>query len=189
MNPIFSVGIQSLWDELRHMPAGGVWWISTDRNDDAISLMNQTIAAQDKGAKVAVITMGEDPKKIIRLNETHGPDKVRLFSMPHEEDSLYFLPRDIQCSIDPEHYLVLLKCTNNFWQNISSEKLRLWLEKINKWVRVQNCTLLVISPGSNNDKQFSFLMSEYRSLFGLPASAISPIAIFTILLSGVTKKG
>jgi hypothetical protein len=92
VNPIFSVGIQSLWDELRHMPAGGVWWISTDRNDDAISLMNQTIAAQDKGAKVAVITMGEDPKKIIRLNETHGPDKVRLFSMPQKKIVYTFCP-------------------------------------------------------------------------------------------------
>lgn len=167
MNPIFSVGIQSLWDELRHMPAGGVWWISTDRNEDAITLVNQTIAAQEKSANVAVVTMGEAPKDIISLSNERGPDKVRLFSMPNQEDGLYFLPRDIQCSIDPHHYLVVLKCANNAWQNISTEKLRVWLEKINKWVRDQNCTLLVISPGSNNDKQFSFLMSEYRSLFGL----------------------
>ncbi|MCI1896927.1 MAG: cellulose biosynthesis protein BcsE [Enterobacter sp.] len=167
MNPIFSVGIPSLWDELRHMPAGGVWWISADRNEDAISLLNQTIAAQDKHAQVAVVTMGEDPKKIVKLDQTRGPDKVRLFSMPNGEDGLYFLPRDIQCSIVPERYLVLLKCSINAWQNISIEKTRRWLEKINKWARDQNCTLLVISPGNNNDKQFSFLMSEYRSLFGL----------------------
>ncbi|MGG5839837.1 cellulose biosynthesis c-di-GMP-binding protein BcsE [Huaxiibacter chinensis] len=167
MNPIFSIGIQSLWDELRHMPAGGVWWINTDRNEDAISLVNQTIAEQAKDAHVAVVSMGEDPKKIITLSETSGPDKVRLFSMPNEKSGLYSLPRDIQCSIDPEHYLVVLKCANNAWQNISVENLRSWLEKVNKWARVQKCTLLVISPGTNNDKQFSFLMSEYRSLFGL----------------------
>ncbi|MED5756984.1 BcsE family c-di-GMP-binding protein, partial [Enterobacter roggenkampii] len=46
MDSIFSIGIQSLWDELSHMPVGGVWWINTDRNEDAISLVNQTIAAQ-----------------------------------------------------------------------------------------------------------------------------------------------
>lgn len=67
MNPIFSIGIQSLWDELRHMPAGGVWWINTDRDEDAIHLLNQTVSAQDARAKVAVITMGDDPKSIVRL--------------------------------------------------------------------------------------------------------------------------
>ena len=56
MDPIFSIGIQSLWDELRHMPAGGVWWINADRDDDAVRLVNQTVAAQPKESKVAVIS-------------------------------------------------------------------------------------------------------------------------------------
>ncbi|XNM52739.1 BcsE family c-di-GMP-binding protein [Escherichia coli] len=45
MDPVFSIGISSLWDELRHMPAGGVWWFNVDRHEDAISLANQTIAS------------------------------------------------------------------------------------------------------------------------------------------------
>lgn len=167
MDSIFSIGIESLWDELRHMPVGGVWWVNTDRNNDAISLVNQTIAAQEKDARVAVITMGDDPKKIISLADDRGPQTVRLFSMPAEADSLYFLTRDIQCSVDPDHYLVILKCSNNTLQNIAAEKLLRWLEKINKWAKNQNCTVLVINPGSNNDKLFSLLMTEYRSLFGL----------------------
>ena len=73
VDSIFSIGIQSLWDELSHMPVGGVWWINTDRNEDAISLVNQTIAAQDKDSRVAVISMGEDPKKIITLENDRGP--------------------------------------------------------------------------------------------------------------------
>ncbi|MGM8421149.1 BcsE family c-di-GMP-binding protein, partial [Enterobacter hormaechei] len=117
MDSIFSIGIQSLWDELRHMPVGGVWWVNTDRNEDAISLVNQTIAAQGKDSRVAIITMGDEPKSIIRLDSDRGPQTVRLFSMPAEADSLYFLPRDIQCSIVPEHYLLVLKCSNNGLQN------------------------------------------------------------------------
>jgi len=167
VDPIFSIGIQSLWDELRHMPAGGVWWINTDRNDDAISLINHTIEAQEARAKVAVVTMGDDPNTIVQREGEGGPDSVRLFSMPDTEKGLYFLPRDIQCSIDPDHYLIILKCANNAWSNIPVEKLRLWLEKMNKWARFYHCTLLVISPGTNNDKQFSLLMGEYRYLFGL----------------------
>ncbi|HDR2737461.1 TPA: cellulose biosynthesis protein BcsE [Enterobacter ludwigii] len=167
MDSIFSIGIQSLWDELSHMPVGGVWWINTDRNEDAISLVNKTIAAQGKDSRVAVVSMGEEPKKIITLENDRGPQTVRLFSMPAEADSLYFLSRDIQCSIDPDHYLVILKCSNNALQNIPAEKLLPWLEKINKWAKFQNCTLLIVNPGSNNDKLFSLLMGEYRSLFGL----------------------
>ncbi|MGS2871146.1 cellulose biosynthesis c-di-GMP-binding protein BcsE [Enterobacter huaxiensis] len=167
MDSIFSIGIQSLWDELRHMPVGGVWWINTDRNEDAISLVNQTIAAQDKDSRVAVITMGEEPKKIIRLESDRGPQTVKLFSMSSEADSLYFLPRDIQCSIDPDRHLLILKCSGNVLQNIPSEKLLHWLSRIHKWANNQNCTVLVINPGSNNDKLFSLLMGEYRSLFGL----------------------
>ncbi|WP_368544117.1 cellulose biosynthesis c-di-GMP-binding protein BcsE [Enterobacter soli] len=167
MDSIFSIGIQSLWDELRHMPVGGVWWINTDRDKDAVTLVNQTIAAQTKDARVAVVTMGQEPKKIIRLAEEGGPQSVRLFSMTTEADGLYFLPRDIQCTIDPDNYLVILKCSNNALQNISNEKLLHWLQKINKWAKNQNCTVLVINPCTNNDKLFSLLMTEYRSLFGL----------------------
>ena len=29
------------------MPVGGVWWLNVDRYPDAVSLLNQTLAAQD----------------------------------------------------------------------------------------------------------------------------------------------
>lgn len=167
MNPIFSVGIPPLWDELRDMPAGGVWWIGTDRDEDAINLINQTIAAQPPEAQVAAIVMGANPNEIITLDPALGPNNVRLFSMPDDEKALYFLSRDIHCSIDPQHNLILLKCANNAWQNIPMEKVGHWLQKMNRWSQKEKCTLLIISPGSNSDKQFSFLMTQYRSLTGL----------------------
>jgi hypothetical protein len=73
VDSIFSIGIQSLWDELRHMPAGGVWWINADREEDAISLVNQTIASQSENAKVAVAGMGYDLQNILRLESDRGP--------------------------------------------------------------------------------------------------------------------
>lgn len=90
MDPVFSLGISSLWDELRHMPAGGVWWINTDRQQDAISLVNQTIASQTEKANVAVISMEGVPGNAIKLDESHGPEKIRLFTMPDSEKGLYF---------------------------------------------------------------------------------------------------
>ncbi|ELO0857613.1 TPA: cellulose biosynthesis c-di-GMP-binding protein BcsE [Citrobacter amalonaticus] len=167
MDPVFSIGISSLWDELRHMPAGGVWWVNTDRVEDAISLANQTIAFQTVTAKVAGISMGSDPGKIFKLDESHGPEKIQLFSMPNSEKGLQFMTRDLLCSVDPTHYLFILICANNGWQNIPAERLRLWLDKMNKWTRLHHCSVVVLNPGNNNDKQFSLLMGEYRSLYGL----------------------
>lgn len=167
MDPIFSIGIQSLWDELRHMPAGGVWWINTDREQDAITLINQTLAEQTEDAKVAVAGMGYDLRKTIKLEPDHGPKKIQLFSMPNQEKSLYFFSRDLLCSIEPENYLLILLCANNAWQNISAEKLHRWLKKIHDWTKYHNCTLLVINPAKNSDRQSSILMGKYRSLFGL----------------------
>ncbi|MFU0932340.1 BcsE family c-di-GMP-binding protein, partial [Kluyvera cryocrescens] len=64
MNPIFSIGIESLWDEVSHMPTGGVWWMNTDRHEDAVSLLNQTLSAQADEAKVAVVREGANKQVI-----------------------------------------------------------------------------------------------------------------------------
>ena len=87
--------------------------------------------------------------------------------MLNHEKGLYYLARDLQCSIDPHNYLFILVCANNAWQNIPAERLRSWLDKMNKWSRLNHCSLLVINPGNNNDKQGSVLLYLYLSLFGL----------------------
>ncbi len=71
MDPVFSIGISSLWDELRHMPAGGVWWFNVDRHEDAISLANQTIASQAETAHVALMNPLMILVKIIKLRWIH----------------------------------------------------------------------------------------------------------------------
>lgn len=167
MTPVFSLGIQSLWDEVSHMPLGGVWWLNVDRREDAESLLNQTISAQDSDAKIAAITMGEKPHKIVKLSASHGPEKIRLFSMPNNENSLYSLRRDLLCSIDPTGYLFILLCADNTWQNIHSERIKKWLNNAQRWAKYSHCTLLIINPGNNTDAQLSLLLAEYRSLSGL----------------------
>ena len=92
MDPVFSIGISSLWDELRHMPAGGVWWFNVDRHEDAISLANQTIASQAETAHVAVISMDSDPAKIFQLDDSQGPEKIKLFLFAQITHGKTFLP-------------------------------------------------------------------------------------------------
>lgn len=94
MDSVFSIGISSLWDELRQMPAGGVWWVNTDRPEDAISLANQTIASQQETAKVAVICMGDDPNKLIKLDHNHGPEKNSvIFHAKFRKGTTLYVPR------------------------------------------------------------------------------------------------
>lgn len=167
MEPIFSVGIRSLWDELRHMPAGGVWWLNVDRQDDAVKLINQTVAAQDSRTKVAVVTQGIKPHKIVKLDDNHGPEKIRLFSMPASKDGLKYMRRDLMCSINPEHYFFILLLSEQSWENISTEELRLWLQGLAKWTQRYKCSILLLNTGNKSDKQRSLLVSEHRILNGL----------------------
>lgn len=167
MDPIFSIGIHSLWDELRHMPAGGVWWLNVDRHEDAIRVLNQTIASQHDLAKVAVITMEAEPQTLIKLEDGHGPQRIRLFHMPNSKNSLQYLRRDLMCSINPEHYLFLVLGSENAWENTSAEELRHWLTNIKKWALHYKCTLLFLNSGNNSDKQRSLLVSEHQTLNGL----------------------
>lgn len=167
MEPIFSLGIRSLWDELRHMPAGGVWWLNAERQEDAIRLVNQTISAQGTHTKVAVITMDSKPREKINLEADHGPEKIRLYSMPNSQNSLKSLRRDLMCSINPEHYLFIVLGAPNAWDNISTADLRKWLGNISKWTQRYKCTLLFINTGNNSDKQRSLLVSEHQMLNGL----------------------
>lgn len=94
MEPVFSLGISSLWDELRHMPAGGVWWVNTDRIEDAVGLANQTIAFQTGTAKVAGICMGGDPGKTFKLERISGPGKnPAIFYAKFREGTILYVPR------------------------------------------------------------------------------------------------
>ena len=51
MDIVYTLGISSLWDEVCHMPVGGVWWLNVDRYADAVSLMNQTLESQAQDSK------------------------------------------------------------------------------------------------------------------------------------------
>ncbi|SQA98699.1 cellulose biosynthesis protein BcsE [Cedecea neteri] len=167
MEPIFSLGIRSLWNELNHMPTGGVWWLNVESQGDAINLVNQTVAAQQPEAKVAVVSMSAKLKQAIKLDSAEGPEKIRLFTMPSSINGLNALRRDLMCSINPEHYFFILLSSDNVWENIPPADLRHWLTAMGKWTERNKCSLLFVNVGNNNDKQFSLLVSEHRSLSGL----------------------
>ncbi len=167
MDNVFTLGISSLWDEVCHMPVGGVWWLNVDRYADAVSLFNQTLAAQAKNSHVAALVMGNKPKDIISLDHTHGPDNIALFTLPNRPQALEEIHRDLVCSLEPGNYLFILLCAENAWQNINNEKLCAWVEKTSRWAQYHRCAFLAINSAQDIDRQLTPLLREYRSLSGL----------------------
>lgn len=167
MDIVYTLGISSLWDEVCHMPVGGVWWLNVDRYADAVSLLNQTLESQAPESKVAAIIMGKKPNEVISLRKDRGPDKIALFTMPDRPEGLQELHRDILCSMEPGNYLFILLCTENSWQNIKTEELLHWVEKSNRWAKYHNCSLMVLNSANDTDKQLSPLLRQYRALSGL----------------------
>ncbi len=167
MDNVFTLGISSLWDEVCHMPVGGVWWLNVDRYADAVSLFNQTLAAQAKNSHVAALVMGNKPKDIISLDHIHGPDNIALFTLPNRPQALEEIHRDLVCSLEPGNYLFILLCAENAWQNINNEKLCAWVEKTSRWAQYHRCAFLAINSAQDIDRQLTPLLREYRSLSGL----------------------
>ncbi|AMQ60248.1 TPA: cellulose biosynthesis protein BcsE [Klebsiella aerogenes] len=167
MDIVYTLGISSLWDEVCHMPVGGVWWLNVDRYADAVSLMNQTLESQAQDSKVAAIVMGKNPKEVMSLKKDRGPNKIALFTMPDRPEGLKELHRDLLCSVDPGNYLFILLCTENSWQNIKTEELLHWVEKSNRWAKYHNCSLMILNSANDTDKQLSPLLRQYRALSGL----------------------
>lgn len=167
MNPIYSVGIHSLWDELSHMPAGGVWWVNTERDDEAFSLVAQTLSAQHPQAQIALITMAHSGREVIEIMPDGGPDSIRLFTMNNTPKGLDFFSRDLSSRIKAKHRFFIFINANQYWQNISPEQLRDWIKNTSAWAKYNECTLLIVNPGNNSDKQFIQLINAHRYLDGL----------------------
>ncbi|MEN3752859.1 cellulose biosynthesis protein BcsE [Mangrovibacter yixingensis] len=167
MESIFSFGIHALWDELQQMTTGGIWWVNTDQAEDAQLLANSTLAAQSDQALAAVITMGENASSVIELDQHHGPERIQLFNMPENKNSLYSLSSDLLCSITPDNYLFIFLVKEGFWRSISGDAIKQWLSNMKRWVKTNNCTILIINPDNNSDKATSLLSNQHQSLSGI----------------------
>ncbi|WP_323108287.1 cellulose biosynthesis protein BcsE [Klebsiella quasipneumoniae] len=169
MDSVFTLGISSLWDEVCHMPVGGVWWLNVDRYADAVSLFNQTLATQAKNSKVAALVMGNKPNDIISLEHIHGPDNIALFTLPNRPEALEEIHRDLVCSLEPGNYLFILLCAENAWQNINNEKLCAWVEKTSRWAQYHRCAFLAINSAQDIDRQLTPLLRGWGSDKGISA--------------------
>ncbi|GAB80607.1 hypothetical protein YhjS [Shimwellia blattae DSM 4481 = NBRC 105725] len=167
MGPVFSLGIRPLWAELSHMPAGGIWWINTDRKQDALSLLNATLAEQAPDARCAAVVMDKTDLEQITLAANSGPGKVSLFTMPGQIKALQAFSSDLIRNINPEHFFIILLLSEKIFENVNNSELVSWLTITSRWTNAHHASLLVLNPGNSLGKQTARLMGEYPRLSGL----------------------
>ena len=167
MRSVFSLGIRLLTDELSHMPTGGVWWINTDRKEDAAALLNSTLAQQAADTHCAAVIMNESPADVVNNQLITGPDKICLFSMPEHVKALEAFTSDLSKNINPDHLFIILLLSNNFSKNNDGNKIITWLTTTSAWANDNAASILVINPVNSLDSQTARLMGSFRTLSGL----------------------
>lgn len=166
-NPLFTLGIDALQEELSHMPVGGVWWLNVDIENDAVNLINQIIISQKPSAKVAVLAPSVILSDEIKFHKKAGPEFIHLFSMPDSGERLGILSRDLMCSINPLDTLFIVLFPENAFDKTDNQTLRSDLEELAVWATQQQCSLLLINTGNFINKQYSLLLNAHQSISGL----------------------
>jgi len=166
-NPVFTLGIDALQEELGHMPAGGVWWLNVDNKNDAVNFINQSITSQSVSARVAVIAPSATLADEIKYHKKAGPELIYLFSLPDSGEKLGILSRDLMCSINPRHTFFIVLFPENAFDKTDDNTLRSDLEDLAAWATDQQCSLLLINTGKLINKQYSLLLNAHQSISGL----------------------
>ncbi|MCS3431274.1 cellulose biosynthesis protein BcsE [Klebsiella sp. BIGb0407] len=166
-NPLFTLGIDTLQEELSHMPAGGVWWLNVDIKSDAVNLINQMVISQISSAKVAVIAPPAILRDEIKFHKKAGPEFIHLFSMPDSGERLGILSRDLMCSINPSETLFIVLFPENAFDKTDEQALKSDLLSLSAWATEQQCSLVLINTGNFISKQYSLLLNAHQSISGL----------------------
>ncbi|MEG1465860.1 MAG: cellulose biosynthesis protein BcsE [Hafnia sp.] len=163
----FSLGVHQLWDELRIMQAPGLYWVSADREVDAKSFCQQVISSQPAETRAALISVNHPPQDIISANYAHGPDKLPIYSLPENKKALFQLTEDLMRGLNPKNRLLVLLTPSSIWEQLQPYELTDWMRNTARWLRQQNCTLLILDYGKSANNQRATLQSQHRTLCGL----------------------
>ena len=163
----FSLGVHQLWDELLIMQAPGLYWISADREVDAKSFCQQVISSQPAETRAALISVKCPPQDIIGANYTLGPNKLPIYSLPEKRKALFQFTEDLMRGLHPKNRLLVLFTPSGIWEQLQPYELTEWMRDTTRWLRQQNCTLLIIDYGKSANSQRTMLQSQHRTLCGL----------------------
>jgi cellulose biosynthesis protein BcsE len=163
----FSLGIRQIWEELSVMQSSGLYWVNIDRQIDADLLCQQMIAAQAETSRVALIYSGDKPDKLLTELVSPSLKKLPLYSLPEKKAALLHFRDDMMRVLRPTNRLLILLVHASLWQTFTSDELLQWTSALGRWLRQQQCTLVILSHGSGVNKLKGQLNNQHRILDGL----------------------
>lgn len=170
MQPDFYVGIDTLWEELRRLACGGVYWIATGQQAEAVALLNRTLLSQSPTARAALIAMADDPRALLEASlPAQGPATLLLFRLPASWRALQAMTLDVSRVSEANGALWLLLAAETWWRQADAATMEAWLRQLCAWCAAHRQTLLILSDTTMDDPLYARLLRHYRRLAGLAA--------------------
>lgn len=169
MEALPSLAIPHIPDGQTQLQCGGLYWISLDREMDALLLAQQTLANLPASAHAQLIRAGETPQGIVeQLSAESGPKTIDLFTLLDADlpAAMDFLPQDLVRSTPPRHSLVILIIQAHKWPDKQLGSLAHCCQQIKATLESLDITLMVLSHGIHATLQ-SALQPLSQSLSGL----------------------
>ncbi|MFP1891974.1 cellulose biosynthesis protein BcsE [Lonsdalea quercina] len=140
------LGIEQVPDELMVMQPAGCYWVTVQRQEDAIALARQVMGAQ---AAVTLLSSATAPQELLTPPLTSGPDRIPMYSLPQTNRALLKLDKDFlrlfSSSSNPQ--LVLFYTEVSDWDKLTSSELSEWLKRIKIALKKKKISLLIITYG------------------------------------------
>ncbi|AXW88433.1 cellulose biosynthesis protein BcsE [Lonsdalea britannica] len=160
-----TLGIEQLPDELMLMQPPGCYWVTVQRQEDAIALARQVMSAQ---AAVTLVSSATAPRELLTPPLTSGPDRIPMYSLPQTSRALLKLDKDFlrlfSSSSSPQ--LVLFYTEVSDWDKLTSSELSEWLKRINATLKNKKISMVIITYGRKIISLGDHLHGLFRYLNG-----------------------
>ncbi|MFP1733205.1 cellulose biosynthesis protein BcsE [Lonsdalea quercina] len=141
-----TLGIEQLPDELMLIQPAGCYWITVQRQEDAIALARQVMSAQ---SAVTLLSSATAPQELLTPPLTSGPNRIPMYSLPQTNRALLKLDKDFlrlfSSSSTPR--LVLFYTEVSDWDKLTSSELSEWLKRVKSVLKRKKISLLIITYG------------------------------------------
>ena len=159
----YALGLQQVQQELNRLQTPGIYWITSQRPEDARTLLRQVISSQ---AAATLISADEKPLMLLTPDPGGGPSRIPLYSLPANKSSLQQLESDFARVLNSRSGLVLFYSNATLWSKLTAEELAMWLKRMRRFMLKKQITLLMITSGSSIIHLRNHLHAYFRQLDG-----------------------
>ena len=160
----FALGLRQVQQELNRLQTPGMYWITSQRPEDARTLLRQVMSCQ---AAATLVSADEKPLMLLTPDPSGGPAHVPLYSLPANKRSLQRLESDFARVLNNRSGLVLFYSNATLWRKLTADELTIWLKGMRRLLLKKNITLLMITSGSSIIHLRNNLQAYFRQLDGV----------------------